>query len=219
MKSGKNRERVGHFFEALIIIAVAKFHVVAEGLTGWQQVAVYLAIYFGTVGALLLIEWILRQLWSIRKIELPVTGTVDGVWLDEVFEEDQRIGGSILHVKTTRPDEFHVSGETWSEDGQYIGWWDGDGVYDGGASFGYAYQGGETEDRKPLRTGNGAGQYYFYQSENGHASRMEGTFSAHGLHQPRTLKGRRYGRKIDEKKQRAILDRFLKNPEEPFGQG
>jgi len=216
MKGGNFRERLGHLFAGAVIILLVEFHELAEKVTGGREALTLALLYLVSVVAMFLIEALIQSVWGLRKIKLPVAGKVDGVWLDEVREDGVRVGGSILHVKTMRPDEFHVKGETWAEDGQYKGWWEGTGVYDGESGFGFAYAGGERREGRQVKTGSGAGQYFFYQSDRGHAANVEGTFSAHGLHKPRTIEGRWYGSRIKDAEKVEILKRFLKNPAEPL---
>jgi hypothetical protein len=164
---------------------------------------------------LVILEWLLGWVLGLPKIDLTSAGKVDGVWLHARYEAStgRKIGGSVVHVETSRPNRFHVYGKSYLQDKTFEGWFDGKGWKDREDGFVYAYTGGQA---RGTITGSGTGQYVYMNRTGGHAIMVEGSFRAHGLPPLQIVRGKWHGSRIDENVEATILMEYLKQ-EAPAG--
>jgi hypothetical protein len=123
MKIDDVRETLVHgFIGGTIAIVLGEFHARLERAIGWNGVRVLLfcVVFLGIV----LFEWLLRRGFSLFKIKLPAAGKVDGVWLHAKYDHATRNleGGTVVRIKTRLPDEYLIEGTSYTDKGEWAGW-------------------------------------------------------------------------------------------------
>lgn len=205
-------EKLVHaFIGGIVAVALVVFHEGLKEATGLGEIAfrfvVFLAVFIVLAALELLLEWAFAR----PKIRLPAAGVIDGVWLHARYlaSTGEMAGGSVVHVRTRRPNRFHVRGKSYLPNGDYDGSFEGNGVRDRDNAFVYSYHGEQEHGQGPTREGSGTGQY-FYKKPQGEQF-VEGSFSAHGLTRTQFVIGKRHGSRIDERGQLAILKAYLQS--------
>lgn len=217
MKTERFQEICVHcFIGGLIAVVIVKFHLYIEQATGWLQLFLYLGILFSAGVFIFLFEWIVVKLTSFVmkffRVTLPTAKKVDGVWLHAIYyaSSGEKFGGSVLRIRTKRPDEFHAEGKTFLEDGRYQGEWYAQGVKVGNNSFICWYSGSENTLKGAMKAGSGVCQYFYSNAQNGYATMVSGSFSAHYLTSLRLISGTRYGPEISENQESTVLQEYLR---------
>ena len=193
----------------LAAVALVSFHEKLQEVTGLGETAFLGLVLVIVFLFLALLEFLLGWIWTLIKIQIPGVGKIDGVWLHARYEArtGKIVGGSVVHVKTSSPNHFHVHGKSYRKDGSYDGSFHGAGVFDGNSEFAYAYRGDQDRGQDAAKVGSGVGQYFYKKPHQDQL--VEGRFTAHGLTQTQIVRGRRHGGRIDEKGQTAILMEYL----------
>lgn len=164
-----------------------------------------LGAVIGVTGAAFATVWFIGR-WMDRNRRIAeaildrqplqsAAGTLDGVWIDAVWNGEMLVGGSIFSLKSSRLEGFKLNGEFYMLDHGVLsrepaGWFNGIGQQIDEFGFAYRYEGGEHGVTRPVDH-NGTGYYHFHGKPGWKVQTFHGHFAIFGALQVRVVRGER----------------------------